>query len=231
MSKRRRGTCFHPVDNFCYICGHYLKPPIVSRPLSYKVKVAYRYYFGFEIGNQDKSWTPHQCCNTCEAGLQGWLFAKDAENPPPMPFAVPVHWMEPKDHISDCYFCLTKIISHSDIVYGYCRSATEPIPHGIGYPVPVQRPDMCEVNLCDHVDCELGDEVEEEEDFMNGQKEQEELVPVSNKPILINQQSFDDIMTSIGHENDIKRKQIFATVLYKLNLVENGCYINIVNFD
>ena len=34
------------------------------------IKTAYSLYFGCRIGNQDKSWAPHICCNTCAANLK-----------------------------------------------------------------------------------------------------------------------------------------------------------------
>ena len=51
-------------DNFCYICGLYTSP-MHGRKFIPKVKIAYKFYFGSEVGDQDKKWSPHICCNTC----------------------------------------------------------------------------------------------------------------------------------------------------------------------
>jgi hypothetical protein len=60
-----------------------------------------------------------------------------------MNFDVPMLWREPKDHQSDCYFCLCNISGFSgkgkkSIVYPDVESATKPIPHdySISYPTP-----------------------------------------------------------------------------------------------
>ncbi|CAI9623804.1 unnamed protein product [Staurois parvus] len=54
------------------------------------------------MGDQDKSWAPHICCNSCGTALEQWLNGKKAS----MPFAVPMIWREPTDHVSNCYFCM-----------------------------------------------------------------------------------------------------------------------------
>lgn len=70
-----------------------------------KMMIAYKYYSGCTIGDQDKSWLPHICCTVCYFGLTQWLNGKRKA----MPFAVPMVWHKLKDHHSDCYFCMTKI--------------------------------------------------------------------------------------------------------------------------
>ncbi|UYV61768.1 hypothetical protein LAZ67_1006437 [Cordylochernes scorpioides] len=60
-----------------------------------------------------------------------------------MPFAVPMIWREPKDHSSDCYFCLTKTkgitsISRHTVEYPDLPSAMRPVPHSDI--LPVQQP-------------------------------------------------------------------------------------------
>jgi hypothetical protein len=61
--------------------------------------------FGFEVGDEDKSWAPHSCCSRCSRYLRCWLTVMHQS----IPFAVSVVWWEQKDHLSDCYFRLTKI--------------------------------------------------------------------------------------------------------------------------
>ncbi|UYV71887.1 hypothetical protein LAZ67_9000882 [Cordylochernes scorpioides] len=58
-----------------------------------------------------------------------------------MPFAVPMIWREPKDHSSDCYFCLTKTTgitskSRHTVEYPDLPSAMRPVPHSDILPVP-----------------------------------------------------------------------------------------------
>ena len=59
-----------------------------------------------------------------------------------MPFAAPMIWREPTDHVTDCYFCLTNIKgfskkkNKSKNVYPSCQSALKPVPHGTDIPIP-----------------------------------------------------------------------------------------------
>jgi hypothetical protein len=50
-------------------------------------------------------------------------------------------WREPKDHLSDCYFCLTniKVItskSKHTVKYPNVPSALRPVPHNEALPIP-----------------------------------------------------------------------------------------------
>ncbi|GBN01256.1 hypothetical protein AVEN_114379-1 [Araneus ventricosus] len=93
--------CVNSVDNFCYICGE-LTFAAQQNIISAVVKKAYHLYFGCKIGDQDKYWAPHVCCRTCAITLSKWFHGKRKA----MPFAVPVIWREPTNHIDDCYFCM-----------------------------------------------------------------------------------------------------------------------------
>jgi len=62
-------------------------------------------YFNLNIRNQDEYWVPHICYLICHKNLTSWFSGKC----PGLPFGQPVIWREPKDHISDCYLCLTNI--------------------------------------------------------------------------------------------------------------------------
>ena len=70
-----------------------------------------------------------------------------------MPFAIPMIWREPKDHSSDCYFCLTNIQGFTSktkckVVYPDLISAMRPVLHSEEYSVP-----MCG-NVCLSDTCE-----------------------------------------------------------------------------
>lgn len=98
---------------------------------------AYKLYFGCELGDQDKSWSPHLCCTNCQRNLTGWLKGTHKS----MPFAVPMIWREPTDHVTDCYFCLTNVAGFSSknkyaIVYPNLQSAIRPVKHDDSLPVP-----------------------------------------------------------------------------------------------
>jgi hypothetical protein len=58
-----------------------------------------------------------------------------------MPFAFPMVWSEPKNHVSDCYLSLTSITgvtakSKHTVQYPNLPSALRPLPHSAELPVP-----------------------------------------------------------------------------------------------
>lgn len=136
MSGRR--SCTNNPDWFCYICGEFTPKP-QRRNITSKVKTAYFYYFKTRVGDQDKTWAPHVCCNACHTGLIKWFQGKRAA----MPFATPMMWLEPRDHSEDCYFCATQNLfgqtqkTKSRITYPSVRSAVRPLFHGDDFPVLV----------------------------------------------------------------------------------------------
>jgi hypothetical protein len=58
-----------------------------------------------------------------------------------MPFAIPMVWREPKDHVSYCYFCLSSITgitakSKHTVLCANLPSVMRPVPHSAELPVP-----------------------------------------------------------------------------------------------
>ncbi len=80
-------TCVKKADNFCYICS---EVTFVSQKSSITamVRKAYHLYFVWKIGDHEKKWAPHICCNTCATNLRQWLNRKRKC----MIFAVPMIW-------------------------------------------------------------------------------------------------------------------------------------------
>lgn len=81
---------------------------------------------------------PKTCCLTCETGLNLWFYGIRSS----FRFAVPMLWKKPSNHDNDCYFCLTNVFGFSTknknkITYPDCPSATKPVSHGEGLPIPV----------------------------------------------------------------------------------------------
>jgi hypothetical protein len=133
----RRGSCINKADNFCYICGSFASTKQRQRITDFVMK-AYKAYFGMKLGDQDKPWAPHTVCRSCVENLRHWLQGKRRS----LAFGIPMVWREPKDHTSDCYFCLCNIKGYSkkkkgDIEYPNLPSAIRPMPHGPDVPVPV----------------------------------------------------------------------------------------------
>ena len=82
MASRR--SCVNHADSFCYICGKFT-PKSQRLNITSKLTIAYRHYFGCQVGDQDKSRGPHICYRNCYAFLTQWLNGKRKS----MPFAVP----------------------------------------------------------------------------------------------------------------------------------------------
>ncbi|KAJ8888328.1 hypothetical protein PR048_007815 [Dryococelus australis] len=125
------------VGKFCYVCGEvtFAGQKHTITPL---IRKAYFLYFGCQIGDEDKSWAPHICCNNCACDLRNWMNGKRRS----MPFAMPMIWREPKGHITDSYFCLVPSLKQGiskkkkwTVTYPNLPSAVLPIPHGEGLPV------------------------------------------------------------------------------------------------
>ncbi|XP_066463509.1 uncharacterized protein [Eleutherodactylus coqui] len=130
-------NCKNSPDAFCYICGQFT---LLSqrRKITPEISKIYKLYFGCPLGDQDKKWAPHVVCTGCSSLLRDWL----NKQKPSFRFAVPMIWREPKDHLTDCYFCAVNTTGFSSknkhlIVYPNLDSAIRPVPHDSSLPVPV----------------------------------------------------------------------------------------------
>ena len=86
---------------------------------------------GVLLGDQEKSWAPHQVCTTCVETLISWSQGKNAK----LKVGVPIVLREPKNHVDDCYFCLVNVKGFNKknkqhLQYPNIHSAMRPIPHG-----------------------------------------------------------------------------------------------------
>lgn len=213
MKKVKRGCLNHP-DYFCYICGHFT-PRDQRKQLTRKVKVAYHHYFGVKVGDQDRTWAPHICCSVCYVGLTQWLNGKRKS----MPFAVPMIWREPRDHHSDCYFCMTNIAGYSKknksaIHYPNCDSALKPVPHDEQNPVP--NPPVC-------LDSESDDDDDEES---HREQESDAYEPIDDEkiPHLIGQAELNDLVRDLGLTK--KKAELLGSRLQQWNLLQSGTTIS-----
>ena len=123
-------------DLFCCICGE-MTAIKCRQKITGRIKKLYLAYFGCAVGNQDKNWATHVCCLDCSNRLNEWF----ASGKPTLSFAVPMVWQEQKDHVTDCYFCLTdtqgfRHKTRKKIVYPSLPSAIRPVAHSDQLPVP-----------------------------------------------------------------------------------------------
>jgi len=131
-----RRKCKINPNKFCYICGRYMFAN-QSQTITYFVKKYFYYYFGIKLGDQDKSWAPHKVCISCVSTLRNWSMGRKIS----FSFGVPMVWRESKNHINDCYFCISNVKGFNRgnkkyMTYPDLESARRPIPHGIDIPVP-----------------------------------------------------------------------------------------------
>ena len=136
VTSKRRKCCNDP-DIFCYICGCFTLPP-QRRNINSFIKKIYLTYFELPLGDQNKSWAPHQVCTTCVKTLRSWSQGKNAK----LKFGVPMVWREPKNHVDDCYFCLVNVKGFNKknkqhLQYPNIHSAIRPIPHSDKVPIPI----------------------------------------------------------------------------------------------
>jgi hypothetical protein len=129
--------CKADVDAFCYVCGK-LTTKAKRRPISNRMRVAYALYFGLKVSHQEKNWVPHFSCEYCYTTLIHWLSGNSKAI---MPFAKPMVWCEPTNHLNDCYFCINNIVGLSgkwrdSIRYNYASSAKQPVGYSDQFPVP-----------------------------------------------------------------------------------------------
>jgi hypothetical protein len=109
----------------------------VCREFTLIAKKAYELNFACKVRDQDESWAPHSCSSRCSRYLRCWLTGVHQS----IPFAVPVVWREQNDHLTDCYFCLTKIDGHNSkskhtTVYPNIPSALRLVEHDDSLPNP-----------------------------------------------------------------------------------------------
>ena len=212
MSTTRFRGCKNSPDVFCYICGLFT-PRSQRRNITDKVKQAYRLYFGCPVGDQDKNFAPHKCCVTCAVTLCEWMNGKNRV----MKFAVPVYWAEPKDHVTDCYFCLTKVQGHSSktrhlIAYADVSSVVKTVPHQEDFPVP--SPPSTAAN-----------EKEIEEQITSSDSSDEYTPDVDSSPLLVNQARLNDLVRELNLTK--RNSEILVSRLQEWNLLEPGTKVSV----
>ena len=186
LSSSKRSYINHH-DNFCYVCGKYTFPTHRVK-LNSRIRYEYKHCFACQVGEQDKKWAPHICCNRCRTSLLFWLDGKRKQ----MHFAVSMVWRDQSDHVTDCYFCMMNIkgffrINKSSPV---CRSAIKPVPHDPDLPVP-PPPNEKEDTLS--VDEGASTSTESEEDRI----ESDPSFKHYSAPFLINQERLNDLVRDL----------------------------------
>ncbi len=174
------------------------------------VKRAYFAYFKIQLGDQDKSWAPHRVCKTCIEHLRQWTKGTRDK----LKFGIPMIWREPKDHVTDCYFCIVKITGFNKktrhkICYPNLDSAIRPMPHCGEVPVPVfeQLPSL-----------------EDEDDILEDNPESDsdaDFVDVpTTEPKRFDQLELNDLVRDLGLSKELS--ELLASRLNDKNLLQDG---------
>ena len=211
--------CRNKVENFCYICREFTftrhrkkMSPIIWR--------AYKHYFGCKIGDQDKTWAPHFCCATCYVKLIKWWTGKGSA----MSFAVPMIWREPKEHLTDCYFCITNTQgftnrkSKKSIQYPNLPSAMRPVLHSETLPVP-SPPNQ---NVRDEND-ELCDS--ESSGSSSAERKDPSYQVADSIPQLVTQATLNDLVRDLGLSK--RKSELLGSRLQEWNLLHADASVTV----
>lgn len=204
ISNRR---CRSSPNSFCYICGNYVVKK-QKRNITTFVKKVYFAYFGVKLGDQDKAWAPHTVCCICIEELRQWSQGKKKS----FRFGVPMIWREPRNHIDDCYFCLTNVEGYNlknkkEISYPNLPSAIRPVNHGPDVPVPTQPSsldDMATFYDTDNVGSSSG----------------EEFCGYNNEPQLFTQPELNDLVRDLDLPKE--SAELLGSRLKEKNLLAPG---------
>lgn len=96
--------CKISLNKFCFVCGSYIFAK-TKKSFSERVQSEYGQYFGIEPKFLSESWTPKSVCGSCSSRLNDFSNGIGRH----LPFYTPMMWRNPIDHVTDCYFCLTKV--------------------------------------------------------------------------------------------------------------------------
>ena len=220
MASSRRRKCKNKPDSFCYVCGCYalLRQ---RRNITSFVKRAYKAYFQIPLGDQDKKWSSHIVCHNCEEMLRDWTKGKRKG----LPFGVPMIWREPRDHVTDCYFCMvnTKGVEKKNrhkISYPSIPSAIRPVPHCEELPVPV---------FSDFSSCADSDDYQQEHEGCNNEmvSESESFSDDTNPlsaPELFSQMELNDLVRDLGLSK--KAAEVLASRLQEKHLLDDSAKVS-----
>jgi hypothetical protein len=137
-----------------------------------------------------------------------------------MPFAVPMVWREPKDHVTDCYFCLTDIRGYSKknkkgISYPDCESALKPAPHDEKNPPP--KPPQSLEDSSSSASSDAGET--DEEGAVGGCWQDDEFEGEAFQgPHLISQEELNDLIRDLTLSKE--KAEVLASRLGEWNLLD-----------
>lgn len=205
--------CKNSPNSFCYVCAKFL-PKSQQRNVTRSLEEAYKRCFGFSMANLDKPWTPDHCCIACHHNILGFESGKHK-----LQFSVPAIWREPRDHISDCYFCIMTIGSYTKkskgkIQYRHVSSLDPPT----GDPISKQIPSQSAIEV--H---EEEPSVEPEENGIDFDYDPASDVNNGRNPGSFNQEEMDDLVRDLMLSKEAA--ELLASRLKEKDLLNPGVQI------
>lgn len=134
MASSNRKCKYHP-NTFCYVCGFKIKGKCFPVSSDTKYGEAFEQYFRVKFEQDlDKNWAPNVICGRCRLKLLQWASGRLTA----LPFAIPRIWREQQNHVTDCYFCVTNLVTGKQKqIYPSLSSSIAPVPHDESLPVPI----------------------------------------------------------------------------------------------
>ena len=163
-----------------------------------------------KLGDQDKAWAFHMVCKSCTECLRQWSKGKKTS----LKFGIPRVWREPRNHISDCYFCaidVTEINRKNRKVLKYpdLETSRRPVAHSDECPVPVYA--MLFDNSDNGSPAAQESQKDEEADFSD------------DTPHPFSQNELNDLVRDLNLSKS--SAELLASRLKKENLLSNGTRI------
>lgn len=182
------------------------------------VKRAYLAYFGMPLGDQDKLWAPHTVCKTCVELLRAWTKSKNKKH---LKFGIPMVWREPKDHLSDCYFCMNDMRGFNKQkkatwVYPSLDSAIRPVLHCDELPVPT-------FTVLPELEEEVVEECEDVGHLQSDDQRDSDFEVPSDLPQTFSQGELSDLVRDLNLSKE--QAEVLASRLKEKNNLGAGCKV------
>ena len=173
-------------------------------------------YFSCKLGDQDKSWAPHVVCKHCTENLRQWRKGQKKS----MPFGVPMIWREQSNHLTECYFCITKVKGFSkknktNIQYPNLASAIRPVPHCPEIPIP-KPPDTSYYSVSNSDVMSSSDVLDADYNYCNEYVCHNDM----KTPKLMSQFYLDDLVRDLGLSKICA--EVLGSRLHDLNMLAPG---------
>lgn len=209
--------CKNSPNIFCYVCGSFCVSS-QRKAITENTKTHYELYFGRVMQNLEYYWVPEIVCNAYEANLNLWWNGTR----PQMPFAVPMIWKKPRNHRTDCYFCMINVIGFSTknkhkIKYPDCSSVVKPVVHGENFPVPVTpkpvvietvQPDLTEQKSTSNESFDEETSTLLDPDYIS-----------EDEPHLLDQAELNDLIRDLGLTKE--KSELLASRMLQWNLLKS----------